>query len=124
MGFNISLIPVDINGVSERDGVDAAAAVDASRDEDAPHLRCGWGSARPNWLQRFRTAKWALFWLCWAGALQVTPPGMTFLGRVAMMKYNSPNETRRARHLILEVMPLPFRDVRRPMHIFLRYTAR
>ncbi|XP_026319566.1 solute carrier organic anion transporter family member 4A1 [Hyposmocoma kahamanoa] len=25
---------------------------------------------RSSWLQRFRTAKWALFWLCWAGAIQ------------------------------------------------------
>ncbi|KAJ2940741.1 hypothetical protein O0L34_g14852 [Tuta absoluta] len=33
-------------------------------------LRCGWGVFRPKWLQRFRTAKWALFWLCWAGAIQ------------------------------------------------------
>ncbi|XP_053609403.1 solute carrier organic anion transporter family member 4A1-like isoform X2 [Plodia interpunctella] len=33
-------------------------------------LRCGWGVFRPACLQRFRTAKWALFWLCWAGAIQ------------------------------------------------------
>ncbi|KAH9635739.1 hypothetical protein HF086_013847 [Spodoptera exigua] len=33
-------------------------------------LKCGWGMFRPLWLQRFRTAKWALFWLCWAGAIQ------------------------------------------------------
>ncbi|XP_059055765.1 uncharacterized protein LOC131849639 [Achroia grisella] len=39
------------------------------QDED-DSLRCGWGSLRPKWLQRFRTAKWALFWLCWAGAIQ------------------------------------------------------
>lgn len=31
---------------------------------------CGWLWYRPSCLQRFRTAKWALFWLCWAGALQ------------------------------------------------------
>ncbi|RVE54522.1 hypothetical protein evm_001007 [Chilo suppressalis] len=37
-------------------------------------LDCGWGLFRPKWLQRFRTAKWALFWLCWAGAIQ----GMTY----------------------------------------------
>ncbi|KAM3960858.1 LOW QUALITY PROTEIN: solute carrier organic anion transporter family member 4A1 [Aphomia sociella] len=40
-------------------------------DQDEDHtLRCGWGRLRPKWLQRFRTAKWALFWLCWAGAIQ------------------------------------------------------
>ncbi|KAL4713869.1 hypothetical protein ACJJTC_015523 [Scirpophaga incertulas] len=33
-------------------------------------VECGWGVFRPKWLQRFRTAKWALFWLCWAGAIQ------------------------------------------------------
>ncbi|KAF4518204.1 hypothetical protein B566_EDAN005929 [Ephemera danica] len=31
---------------------------------------CGWWRLRPRSLQGFRTAKWALFWLCWAGALQ------------------------------------------------------
>ncbi|XP_044583037.1 solute carrier organic anion transporter family member 4A1 isoform X1 [Cotesia glomerata] len=31
---------------------------------------CGWFSFRPSYLQKFRTAKWALFWLCWAGAMQ------------------------------------------------------
>uniref|UniRef100_A0A1A9ZVS2 Solute carrier organic anion transporter family member n=1 Tax=Glossina pallidipes TaxID=7398 RepID=A0A1A9ZVS2_GLOPL len=30
----------------------------------------GWGKFRPKCLQRFCTAKWALFWLCWAGAMQ------------------------------------------------------
>ncbi|XP_075991572.1 organic anion transporting polypeptide 26F isoform X2 [Anticarsia gemmatalis] len=38
--------------------------------EEEQALRCGWGMFRPTWLQRFRTAKWALFWLCWAGAIQ------------------------------------------------------
>lgn len=33
-------------------------------------LKCGWFWLRPKSLQRFRTAKWALFWLCWAGAMQ------------------------------------------------------
>ncbi|KAJ0182819.1 hypothetical protein K1T71_002188 [Dendrolimus kikuchii] len=37
---------------------------------EARNLKCGWGMFRPHWLQRFRTAKWALFWLCWAGAIQ------------------------------------------------------
>ncbi|XP_030241130.1 solute carrier organic anion transporter family member 4A1 [Drosophila navojoa] len=32
--------------------------------------RFGWLRFRPQWLQRFCTAKWALFWLCWGGALQ------------------------------------------------------
>ncbi|XP_008554726.1 solute carrier organic anion transporter family member 4A1 isoform X1 [Microplitis demolitor] len=31
---------------------------------------CGWFKFRPKYLQKFRTAKWALFWLCWAGAMQ------------------------------------------------------
>ncbi|XP_031786219.1 solute carrier organic anion transporter family member 4A1 isoform X3 [Nasonia vitripennis] len=33
-------------------------------------LKCGWFWFRPTYLQKFRTAKWALFWLCWAGAMQ------------------------------------------------------
>ncbi|XP_016905153.1 solute carrier organic anion transporter family member 4A1 isoform X2 [Apis cerana] len=32
--------------------------------------KCGWFWFRPKYLQRFRTAKWALFWLCWTGAMQ------------------------------------------------------
>lgn len=31
---------------------------------------CGWGLLRPKCIQRFRTPRWVLFWLCWAGALQ------------------------------------------------------
>lgn len=30
----------------------------------------GWFNIRPKFLQRFLSAKWALFWLCWAGAMQ------------------------------------------------------
>ncbi|XP_067214968.1 solute carrier organic anion transporter family member 4A1 isoform X2 [Linepithema humile] len=39
-------------------------------DRTANNLKCGWFWFRPIYLQRFRTAKWALFWLCWAGAMQ------------------------------------------------------
>nr|XP_040237134.2 solute carrier organic anion transporter family member 4A1 [Anopheles coluzzii] len=31
---------------------------------------CGWFALRPKWMERFMTPKWALFWLCWAGAVQ------------------------------------------------------
>ncbi|XP_065357343.1 solute carrier organic anion transporter family member 4A1 [Calliphora vicina] len=30
----------------------------------------GWSRFKPKYLQRFCTAKWALFWLCWGGATQ------------------------------------------------------
>lgn len=30
----------------------------------------GWKRFKPKCLQRFCTAKWALFWLCWGGAMQ------------------------------------------------------
>jgi len=39
-------------------------------DSDAECQRFGWCGWNPAWLQRFCTAKWALFWLCWGGALQ------------------------------------------------------
>ncbi|XP_025992017.1 solute carrier organic anion transporter family member 4A1 isoform X2 [Solenopsis invicta] len=39
-------------------------------DRTADNLKCGWFWFRPIYLQKFRTAKWALFWLCWAGAMQ------------------------------------------------------
>ncbi|XP_034668642.1 solute carrier organic anion transporter family member 4A1 [Drosophila subobscura] len=44
-----------------------------SADQDTDTLvdqRFGWCNFQPQWLQRFCTAKWALFWLCWGGALQ------------------------------------------------------
>lgn len=37
---------------------------------DDEKLLCGLLYYRPSFLQKFRTAKWALFWLCWAGSLQ------------------------------------------------------
>lgn len=39
-------------------------------DRSTDNLKCGWFWFRPIYLQKFRTAKWALFWLCWAGAMQ------------------------------------------------------
>lgn len=30
----------------------------------------GWCNYRPKCLQNLLSAKWALFWMCWAGALQ------------------------------------------------------
>lgn len=39
-------------------------------DRTMDNLKCGWYWFRPICLQKFRTAKWALFWLCWAGAMQ------------------------------------------------------
>ncbi|XP_078038214.1 organic anion transporting polypeptide 26F isoform X4 [Augochlora pura] len=39
-------------------------------DRTTDNLKCGWFWFRPRYLQRFRTAKWALFWLCWTGAIQ------------------------------------------------------
>ncbi|XP_029156847.1 solute carrier organic anion transporter family member 4A1 isoform X2 [Nylanderia fulva] len=39
-------------------------------DKITDNLKCGWFWFRPIYLQKFRTAKWALFWLCWAGAMQ------------------------------------------------------
>ncbi|XP_041448356.1 solute carrier organic anion transporter family member 4A1 isoform X2 [Drosophila obscura] len=54
-------------------GADLDTDTDADADTDAALLldqRFGWCSFQPQWLQRFCTAKWALFWLCWGGALQ------------------------------------------------------
>lgn len=33
----------------------------------------GWFKIQPKCLQSLLSAKWALFWMCWAGALQGTP---------------------------------------------------
>ncbi|XP_034253662.1 solute carrier organic anion transporter family member 4A1 [Thrips palmi] len=49
----------------------AAVAKPAKRDDpDGDDLACGWGCLRPRWMQQFRTSKWILFWLCWAGGVQ------------------------------------------------------
>lgn len=37
---------------------------------EIPKYQCGWFNFRPKCLQRFMSPKWALFWLCWAGAVQ------------------------------------------------------
>ncbi|CAL1299379.1 unnamed protein product [Larinioides sclopetarius] len=39
-------------------------------DDDDMGLPCGWGPLQPSRLQKFRSARWVLFWLCWAGFLQ------------------------------------------------------
>lgn len=52
---------------------DATPKEKAAADEDdvdSHSLRCGWGCLAPGCLQRFRTAKWVLFWLCWAAGIQ------------------------------------------------------
>jgi len=33
--------------------------------------QCGWGPFSPAFCARFRRPHWFLFWLCWAGAVQV-----------------------------------------------------
>ena len=38
---------------------------------DGDEESCGWGPFKPGFCQRFRDPKWVLFWLCWAGAIQV-----------------------------------------------------
>lgn len=66
-------------GVKETSGHDLGTVaggcdgpVDKQRSalEEDSEARCGWCFFRPLFLQRFRTAKWVLFWLCWAGAVQ------------------------------------------------------
>ncbi|XP_033209479.1 solute carrier organic anion transporter family member 4A1 isoform X2 [Belonocnema kinseyi] len=44
--------------------------IEGNSDNKSQKLMCGWLRFRPGYLQKFRTAKWALFWLCWAGAMQ------------------------------------------------------
>uniref|UniRef100_T1JNZ4 Solute carrier organic anion transporter family member n=1 Tax=Strigamia maritima TaxID=126957 RepID=T1JNZ4_STRMM len=54
------------------DGMDNASqtALATKEDDDDQGGTCEWGFCRPKFLQRFRSARWVLFWLCWAGALQ------------------------------------------------------
>ena len=51
--------------------VDTATAQEY-KTEDREDEKCGWGPFVPRFLQRFRDPKWVLFWLCWAGGIQVS----------------------------------------------------
>ncbi|EDV98916.1 GH13583 [Drosophila grimshawi] len=58
---------------SSRVGSATVTSTDPDTDreqEEEQAQRFGWHRCQPQWLQRFCTAKWALFWLCWGGALQ------------------------------------------------------
>ncbi|XP_037960729.1 solute carrier organic anion transporter family member 4A1 [Teleopsis dalmanni] len=44
--------------------------MDVHNKEDYSIQTIGWGKIKPKCLQRFCSAKWALFWLCWGGAMQ------------------------------------------------------
>lgn len=39
-------------------------------DKEQRRLLFGWLNCRPESLQGLLSPKWALFWLCWAGAVQ------------------------------------------------------
>ena len=41
-------------------------------ERDNADEMCGWGPFKPGFCQRFRDPKWVLFWMCWAGAIQVS----------------------------------------------------
>lgn len=41
-------------------------------EADSEEHQCGWGPFKPQMCQGFRNAKWICFWLCWAGAIQVS----------------------------------------------------
>lgn len=59
------------NNNSARSSRVGSAVSGAGQDmDDLAEQRFGWCGWQPQWLQRFCTAKWALFWLCWGGALQ------------------------------------------------------
>ncbi|XP_076361815.1 organic anion transporting polypeptide 26F isoform X2 [Tachypleus tridentatus] len=51
------------------EGSDILQACDTldANDQGGP---CGWFGIHPLCFQKFRTPRWVLFWLCWAGALQ------------------------------------------------------
>ncbi|XP_055641042.1 solute carrier organic anion transporter family member 4A1 [Toxorhynchites rutilus septentrionalis] len=58
-------VSVEEGSYGAKDAKESAEAM----DQNSVH-NCGWFSLRPRWIQRFMTPKWALFWLCWAGAVQ------------------------------------------------------
>lgn len=56
---------------SRKENENGSSRLAQARDEEKrEYRRCGWLCFEPEVLQRFRTPKWVLFWLCWAGAVQ------------------------------------------------------
>ncbi|XP_042212018.1 solute carrier organic anion transporter family member 4A1-like isoform X2 [Homarus americanus] len=51
-------------------GVSSSRADLVLEDDEENGGECGWMCLRPQKLQKTRTAKWVLFWLCWAAAAQ------------------------------------------------------
>ncbi|KAM7352109.1 organic anion transporting polypeptide 26F isoform 1-T1 [Cochliomyia hominivorax] len=63
---------MDNNNIEENP-VETPSTVDrssSSTDAFIDTQSFGWSRFKPKCLQRFCTAKWALFWLCWGGAMQ------------------------------------------------------
>lgn len=44
---------------------------EGKKPSDEESELCGWRSCQPQICQGFRRPGWMLFWLCWAGAIQV-----------------------------------------------------
>lgn len=57
-----------VSDVGEEEDVEGGK--EPAKLDGEPVYHCGWFGVRPRWIQRFMTPKWALFWLCWAGAVQ------------------------------------------------------
>lgn len=55
---------------SESDHTDENLISSASASVASDRQYFGWLSFRPKCMQNLLSAKWALFWMCWAGALQ------------------------------------------------------
>ncbi|EDW77984.2 uncharacterized protein Dwil_GK24772 [Drosophila willistoni] len=62
------------NNNSARSSRVGSSSSGSAREKNADGIlmdqRFGWFNFSPQWLQCFCSAKWALFWLCWGGALQ------------------------------------------------------
>ncbi|XP_020709154.2 solute carrier organic anion transporter family member 4A1 [Athalia rosae] len=65
------VVPVNIPSSEDLKKLERRTELEESPENcDTERQKCGWFWLRPKCLQKFRTAKWALFWLCWAGAMQ------------------------------------------------------
>ncbi|XP_053695450.1 solute carrier organic anion transporter family member 4A1 [Sabethes cyaneus] len=66
---NTALANKELFIATVEDGINTEKGAGAVQDQECVYY-CGWFNVRPRWIQRFMTPKWALFWLCWAGAVQ------------------------------------------------------
>ncbi|XP_055850683.1 solute carrier organic anion transporter family member 4A1 [Episyrphus balteatus] len=67
---NKCIVASSLDSEKDASGGISATTITTNSEHKFSDKVFGWGKFQPKFLQRFCTAKWALFWLCWGGAMQ------------------------------------------------------